>query len=263
MRSAFGLGLHIAQSPARINSCSKRRTAAPSRQTARVAQSNDAEINATPTRASADVDPGPPVERSPFETSLAVVLAAGAGSRFTEDDHKLLAKVQGKPLVWWAVHHAITAGFDEVLVVEGAVELSGSVPTEASIVRNHDWEDGQSRSLHVAAHYAGQFGFEAMVVGLGDQPFVPPEAWRLIATSESPIAVADFGHHRTPPVRLHGDVWGLLPLDGDEGARQLIRSRPEMVVEIPCPGSSVDVDTPNDLDRVRMNSLRKELGTWT
>lgn len=201
-------------------------------------------------------------ETSPLAGTLAVVLAAGAGSRFDGDEHKLLADLEGRPLIWWATQHAIDAGFDEVLVVEGAVELADAVPEAASIVRNHEWADGQSRSLHVAVRYASMYGYESVVIGLGDQPFVPPEAWRLVAASASPIAVADFGHEQTPPVRLSADVWELLPLDGDEGARQLMASRPEMVARIACPGRAVDVDTLHNLDRVRRDPLRKELGKW-
>lgn len=202
-------------------------------------------------------------EPSPLEGTLAVVLGAGAGSRFAGDEHKLLATLEGRPLIWWATQHALDAGFDEVLVVEGSVELSGSVPEAVSVVRNHEWADGQSRSLHVAVRYASMYGYTAVVIGLGDQPYVPPEAWRLVAGSDSPIAIADFGHEQTPPVRLSADVWDLLPLDGDEGARQLLASRPEMVTRITCPGKAVDVDTLNTLDRVRRDPLRKELGKWS
>jgi len=130
-------------------------------------------------------------------------------------------------------------------------------------VHNHDWEDGQSRSLHVAVHYAELSGYDTLVIGLADQPFVPPEAWRRVAASDSPIAVARFDRQATPPVRLHEDVWGLLPLDGDEGARQLLRSRPELVREVPCPGSAVDVDTVVEFDQARRNQLTRELGSWT
>ena len=120
-----------------------------------------------------DSMPTPP----PTETTLAVILAAGAGSRFNGQHHKLETKLKGKPLVWWATQHAIDAGFAEVLVVEGSVPVQNLVPDSASIIRNDDWEDGQARSLHVAVHYAGMFGYDCVVVGLGDQPFAPPEAW--------------------------------------------------------------------------------------
>lgn len=199
---------------------------------------------------------------TPPETTLAVILAAGAGSRFNAPEHKLESKLKKKPLIWWAATHALAAGFAEVLVIEGAVPVSGLVPDEVSIVHNHDWADGQSRSLQVAVHYADMAEYDTVVIGLADQPFVPPEAWRLVTASPSPIAVAKFDKQATPPVRLHSDVWGLLPLDGDEGARQLLRSRPELVTEVPCPGSAVDVDTVVEFDQVRRNQLTRELGTW-
>jgi CTP:molybdopterin cytidylyltransferase MocA len=218
----------------------------------------DAEANAE-----TDVDDESAGGRStPPETTLAVILAAGAGSRFVGDHHKLAAKLKKKPLVWWASQHAIAAGFAEVLVVEGATPVADLVPAEASVVHNDDWADGQSRSLHVAVHYATMFGYGEIVVGLGDQPFVPPEAWRKIARSKSPIAVAEFDGQNTPPVRLSEEVWRLLPLDGDEGARQLLRSRPELVTPIPCPGSAIDVDTAGEFDQVRRHHLTKELGSW-
>ena len=200
---------------------------------------------------------------TPPETTLAVILAAGAGSRFNGPEHKLKSKLNKKPLLWWAATHALAAGFVEVLVIEGSIPVTGLVPDAVSIVHNHDWADGQSRSLQVAVHYADLSGYDTLVIGLADQPFVTPEAWRLVSSSPSPIAVAKFDKQATPPVRLHSDVWGLLPLDGDEGARQLLRSRPELVTEVPCPGSAVDVDTVVEFDQVRRNQMTKELGSWT
>ncbi len=200
---------------------------------------------------------------SPPESTLAVILAAGEGSRFNAPEHKLESKLKKKSLLWWACTHALRAGFAEVLVIEGALPVSGLVPDAVSIVHNHDWADGQSRSLQVAVHYAELSDYDTVVIGLGDQPFIPPEAWRRVAASTSPIAVAKFDKQATPPVRLHSDTWGLLPLDGDEGARQLLRSRPEMVTEVPCPGSAVDVDTVVEFDQVRRNQLTRDLDSWT
>ena len=91
-------------------------------------------------------------------------------------------------------------------------------------------------------------GHAAVVVGLGDQPLVQTEAWRRVArAATSPLAVATYEGERGNPVRLSSMAWPLLPAAGDEGARVVMRRRPDLVVEVPCPGRAADIDTVDDL----------------
>ena len=181
-------------------------------------------------------------------TIAAVVLAAGEGSRFDGPTHKLVAPFRGRPLVEWAVDAALSASLDATLVVVGAVDLA--VPDEAVVVRNPRWRDGQATSLHVAIEAARAAGHNAVVIGLGDQPLVPVDAWRSVAACAArPIATATFDGKRRPPVRLSAEVWPLLPTSGDEGARVVMRARPYLVTEVPCIGEPIDIDTREDLDR--------------
>jgi len=181
-------------------------------------------------------------------TTAAVVLAAGAGSRFDGPAHKLRALLHGRPVLSWALDAVMAAGLDEVVVVTGAVDVDDLVPQGVRVVHNPRWADGQATSVRVGVDAAAAAGHDAVVVGLGDQPFVSATAWRSVArATATPVAVATYEGRRRNPVRLGADVWPLLPVDGDEGARSLIRLRPDLVTEVPCSGDPADIDTSDDL----------------
>lgn len=179
----------------------------------------------------------------------AVVLAAGAGSRFAGDAPKLLSDWRGRPLAWWAVRSALDAGVGPVWVVTGAVELAGVLPAGVETLPNPRWAEGQATSLAVAVAEARRRALGGIVVGLADQPLVPPGAWRAVSSADAPIAVATYGGRRRNPVLLRSDVWDLLPATGDEGARALMRASPGLVTEVACQGNPADIDTVEDLSR--------------
>ena len=185
--------------------------------------------------------------------TIAVLLAAGAGTRFTGSGHKLDAELNGSTVADHAVRAALDADIGPVVVITGAIEpaLSTVRPEiergDVALVVNHDWAEGQSTSLRAAVAAARARHAHAIVVGLADQPFVTADAWRSVGASRSPIAVAEYDGRPRTPVRLHHSVWPLLPTAGDHGARHLIRLRPQLVERVPCGGSDADIDTLEDL----------------
>jgi molybdenum cofactor cytidylyltransferase len=185
-------------------------------------------------------------------TVAGVLLAAGEGQRYSASGgrgHKLLAEVGGRTVVGRAIDQAARAGLDVLYVVVGSVEVP--VPADVQLVRNPRWADGMATSLQAGIAQAGRDGHDAVVVGLGDQPLVEPEAWRRVAGVSAPIVVATYAGVRGHPVRLEASVWPLLPTEGDRGARRIFQVHPELVTEVPCPGSlAADVDTVADLRRL-------------
>lgn len=183
---------------------------------------------------------------------VAAVLAAGAGSRFVAASHKLTAVLRGRPVWEWSLDAVRAAGFDHVVVVTGAIALPIPSSDDLTIVHHPQWALGQAGSVRVAIRTAASLGATAVTIGLADQPFVTADDWRAVATAPAAhrIVIARYPDGSGPnPVRLHADVWPLLPTDGETGAREIIRAHPEWVCTVDCVGSGSDIDTLEDLER--------------
>ena len=197
----------------------------------------------------------------------AVVLAAGAGSRF--GGGKLLARLGGRPLIAAVLDNLRDAPVDEVIVVAGAdAERLHEVCKQYDVrtVDNQEWARGQSTSVLAGLRACGEEARGAVVL-LGDQPLVGAESIeRLVAAlaEGAKVAVATYGGKRRNPVLFSREVWPLLAaeLAGDEGARSVLRRHPELVVEVPCEGvgDPADVDTREDL--TRLEEMRGAVGDY-
>jgi CTP:molybdopterin cytidylyltransferase MocA len=183
-------------------------------------------------------------------TALGVLLAAGSGTRFAGSQHKLLSLINGQTIISRSLTAMIGADLDGLIVVSGALDISHLIG-DIEEVHNPDWKTGQRSSVITAVNFARSHDYDAIVVGLADQPFLTSQAWTNVASSTSPIAVATYNGIRGNPVRLHSSVWDTfenLEADPDAGARTLIHLHPELVREVACEGNSADIDTTEDLD---------------
>jgi CTP:molybdopterin cytidylyltransferase MocA len=171
----------------------------------------------------------------------AVVLAAGAGSRFGGPKQALLL-----PEVLRRVRES---SVDDVLVVTGAHPLE----TDVRVVRCPEWELGPGASLRCGLAALDE-DVEAGVVVLADGPDLSPAAIdRVVAAwgdGVGEIVAASYGGDRGHPVVLARSVWSRIP---DEGARAL-----EPVL-VPCDdlGSPGDVDIADEIPgRLRGESAK-------
>lgn len=194
----------------------------------------------------------------PAVRAAAVILAAGTGSRFGGD--KLLAALDGRPLVRHVLEAAVAAGLDPVVVVEPpSGGLAGIDLGPARRVVNPNPDEGLSSSVRLglrALDADGAMAVEAAVILPGDQPLVRPATIRALvaAAGESPrtpFVVARHADGAPNPVLARRSIWRLADeLVGDRGFGPILATHPELVREVSIDASNPDVDTPADLVRL-------------
>ncbi len=183
----------------------------------------------------------------------AIVLAAGAGSRF--GGGKLLTSWNGRPLIAWSVAAAKASGVDAVTVVVGArhEEIAGCLDDDVEVVHCAGWEEGMAASLRCGVESL-PIDAEAALIFLADMPDVSPALGRSLldkVLSGAPAALATYDGAPAHPVAVHASAFSLLAsLQGDQGGRSLLTALPRAVhVVTDWPGSTFDIDRPNDLSR--------------
>jgi molybdenum cofactor cytidylyltransferase len=190
----------------------------------------------------------------------ALVLAAGRSTRMGAIN-KMLAEIGGKPLVRIAAEQAVASRAQPVIVVTGherekvEAALKG-LPVR--LVHNPDFSEGLGSSLK-AGIAAVPESADAAIVCLGDMPQVDAVLInRLIAAFDPErgvlVVVPSIDGRRGNPVLWSNRFFhDLMSIHGDIGARHLIGSYAEAVVEVPVDGQAAltDVDTPESFSAVK------------
>jgi molybdenum cofactor cytidylyltransferase len=192
----------------------------------------------------------------------AVILAAGQSSRFRAgggpDPTKLVAKLDGKPIVRRVVEAALAAKARPVVVVTGYARDSVEAAIaglEIGVAFNPKFASGLASSLSLGLS-AMPRGIVGALVLLGDMPWIEPQLIdtlidAFLARKDALAAVPLREGRRGNPVLLSQKLFErAMRLTGDEGARNLIGAlgAGELVeVDAPDIGVTFDIDTPDDL----------------
>ena len=186
----------------------------------------------------------------------AIVLAAGRSTRM-QGPNKLLADIEGAPLVRHVAEAACAANLNEVVVVTGheRAKVDAAVAgLPVRLVHNRRFADGMSTSLKAGIGALGP-GIDGALVCLGDMPGIDAALIARLVGAFAPdkgkdIVVPVRGGRRGNPVLIGKRHFAAIKkLAGDVGARELIQARAEAVteVEVGDDGAFVDLDTPEAL----------------
>jgi molybdenum cofactor cytidylyltransferase len=187
----------------------------------------------------------------------AVVLAAGRSSRMGSP--KMLATVDGVPLVRRAAEAALASRADHVVVVTGhrGADVSDALDgLDVACVENPAFADGLSTSLAAGLAALGD-DIEAAVVLLGDMPMIEAAMIDRLIDAFDPetgalIVVPTHGGRRGNPV-----LWSrrffpeLMAVTGDKGGREILDDYPDAIAEVDLgEAAAVDIDTPEALSEI-------------
>ena len=194
-----------------------------------------------------------------------IVLAAGRGSRFLGIEHKLAQPFAATTVLASTLAHALASGLDVVVVTTAALApvARHSIAARRVVVLPEVGDEagdatagaaGLGMGYSIASGVSASSTASGWLVLPGDMPLVRPETLQAVAAqlAEHPIAYAQHKGRRGHPVGFGAELFTeLVTLAGDEGARRLVARYPSTAVELDDPGVLIDIDTIDDLQRLR------------
>ncbi len=189
-----------------------------------------------------------------------IVLAAGQGSRFRGLQHKLMQGLGASTVLATTLSNALATQMPVLVVTsEPLAELvSRHVATRDMVVLpSADSPDshGLGMGYSIAAGVAARSDASGWLVLPADMPMVQASTLHVVAQELDghAVAYAQYRGLRGHPVGFAAELYSeLVRLTGDEGARRLVARYPAQGVEVDDPGVLLDVDTEDDLARVRV-----------
>jgi molybdenum cofactor cytidylyltransferase len=187
--------------------------------------------------------------------AVGILLAAGRGRRFDPAGkrNKLLQPLEQGDQVVAASARKLLSVLPHVIAVVppqdgGVADALRALGCEVTVCQEAD--SGMAASLvHAIRHSLP--GADAWLVALGDMPYVQEATLRalcdaLVAGAAIAVPVTD-GRRGNPVAFGAAHLPALLALQGDAGARHLLRIMPVAEVAVDDPGIFRDIDTPADL----------------
>lgn len=184
-----------------------------------------------------------------------IVLAAGRGSRFKGQAHKLLQPFAGSTVLGTSLERAIESGLPvRVVTTPGITAEASRHVALRDIVELPDavgpGADHLGMGYSIASGVSASADADGWLVLPGDMPLVRSTTLTAVADALPQHAVVFAQHQgrRGHPVGFSAELYSeLVQLTGDEGARRIVARFPSFGVEIDDPGILIDLDTTEDL----------------
>ena len=186
-----------------------------------------------------------------------ILLAAGQAKRMGSP--KQLLEFNGVPMLRLATESALASLCHPITIVTGAnakavSEVLANLPV--NIIYNRDWEQGIGTSIRIGINSLLDYNVDAAIVALADQPLLTTVTFDRLVESyqlhQLPIVASQYHDTLGVPALFERSLFPrLLDLPPDKGCKNLIMTYPkERVDRCPCPEAGIDIDTPDDYERL-------------
>jgi len=188
----------------------------------------------------------------------AVVLAAGRSTRM--GTNKLLADLNGGPVLATTIKQIKASGVDEIVVVTGhQAQAVTTALSHTKVVTIHNPHYANGLSTSVRCGIAAVQDFDAAFICLGDMPLIrSADMQRMmqafnVEEGRRLIAPTYRGQLGNPVLWGQEHFKALMALEGDRGARSLLEASRKQITEIAVEhdGILLDADTPEALAEMR------------
>ncbi len=179
-----------------------------------------------------------------------ILLAAGMSERFGDED-KLLAKLNGKPIIEHVIDAAEGINYRHRLAVVSKSHAIENIckSNGYDIILNDNPELGQGRSIALGAKQAMKLDETSICILLGDMPFISAKHLErlLMASQKSDCVFSTSAGVRLPPTMFSGQALKrLTSLNSGAGAKSIFSSTECAEIALPS-HQAQDIDTQIEL----------------
>ena len=187
-----------------------------------------------------------------------LILAAGKGQRMGST--KQLLPYENATLLGSVISLANSLGWGKPMVILGyqAEKIKLAVKqNQADITVNPEWEQGMGKTIAHGIKRASTINpdLNAVLVMLADQPRISKSHLLQLINeyqkNRSPIVATAYPNGGGVPAVFDSAMFTeLMNLEGDKGARQLIRNHKGSSLLVPTKDEVCDIDTPEDYQKL-------------